>query len=123
MANENSTIKDIVSNSSAGVKGPWIELIASVAADSNWVVIHIFQTNPGNVAAHAFFDIGVGASSSEVAKINNLAISAAGGSDFNEAGQTYYFPWKFSTGDRLAARIADTASSENDYGIQIRLFS
>lgn len=120
--NEASAIVTMTTAGS-GVKGSWAELIASTARATTWMLIHIASDFAVAQTFLSTFDIGIGASGSEVIELPDLGIGTDGNTGDMDAGYcTITMPYSFAAGIRLAARVNDPAVASYTFRIQIRLF-
>lgn len=89
-------------------KGAWLEIVPSLAIDATGVLIHALAQSTANRSY--LFDIGVGASGSEVAVIQNLftTIGTSG------APICYHLPLSFPAATRISARyqVDDITSAD-----------
>lgn len=96
----------ITASGSTNTKGSWTQLIASTAHDAIGMMIYM-RGNTGT--QQVLVDIGIGASSSEIALIPNLKYTnAAYGFSF-----TAWFPVQIPAGTRLSARCQSSVASGN----------
>jgi hypothetical protein len=88
----------------AGTKGAWVQLTAATTVDASWLLVCLAQaSNTGNI----FFDIGVGASGSELVLIPNLYCGGEG-----YATADYLIPCPIKAGSRIAIRCSSTVASD-----------
>lgn len=95
----------VTSGATANTKGAWVQLIASTAADIDYIEVDVDTFNA--TASTAVIDIGVGASGSEVAVLSNLT----GGSTGDVSGK-YHFPISIPAGTRISARSQSPTASD-----------
>lgn len=119
--NEASSITLVGNAGVSLVEGDWVELIASVARNTEWAVIYCAPIVTH--ATDAYLDIGIGGPGNEIAIVNDfyLFTNLATG-DYNDCYFCICLPLKFSTGDRISARIKDIASFGANYETSIRIF-
>jgi hypothetical protein len=103
----------ITANSSIHTKGTTpTTLIASTAADSYAIQVHIHNSATSNTATSTLLDIMTGAAASEVVLIPNLmagwALSVAASNEW----RTYTFPIFIPSGTRLSARSQSLVTSK-----------
>lgn len=121
--NEGHTIVSVVSGAGDGVKGAWVQMIASAARDSTWCILHVVP-DPTAVGVEVKIDIGIGGSGSEVARISEqMMILSANTGDYTDSYNVFTLPMKVTTGDRVSIRIADERGELVDYLGGIRLFA
>lgn len=113
-----------ISNASAGVKGDWVELIASLTTASTWVTI-TFGASTGDLDPIGEFDIGLGGSGSEAVLIPDIMfveyfnfVSVDGGS-----GMTISFPIAIPAGSRISIRVKDNLSQEVTYSVGLTTYN
>jgi hypothetical protein len=98
----------ITSGGSAGVKGSYAQLSASVTYDTKWLLVCIGPTLGG--VADFSLDIAVGAAAAEVVVVPDLFVNQA--SSGGSATPCYYLlPVAIKAGSRLSARAASTTSA------------
>ena len=119
--NEASAITLVGNGGVSLVEGNWIQLIASAVRNTEWAVIYVAP-----IAGHhfeAYLDIGIGGSGSEVAILNDLYMpTSSNGGDYNDVYFCLCLPLQFTLGDRISARVKDTASFGINYETSIRIF-
>ena len=115
-----SSAVNAVADSSAHTKGNWTELIASTSADASYIIVDCFAAS-NNLDTATLLDIGIGASTSEVALIADVAI---GGSArfLGQATFSFGVPIKIPSGTRLSARIQSVVTGGKQANIIIRTF-
>lgn len=112
-----STGTAIASSATTNTKGSWVELIASTAFDSSWVMVN--WAGFDNVAGPDFlFDIGVGASGSEQVIVANLIAGQRG--TWVPGG--YLFPLAIPAGSRVAMRAQVNSGSARTGRVAIQIF-
>jgi len=108
-------VTGLTNGATSYTKGSYVQIIASTAADSTWIMIYTAtQTSGGSAFA---VDIAVGASGSEVAVISNLVCSA-----LEPQGVRYMFPLTIPAGTRIAARMSDNVGFDS-LPIAVTVFS
>lgn len=95
----------LTTGGSTYTKGAWTQLIAATTADIAWVMVQMTGYFSGGF--WLAYDIGIGASGSEVAIVSNL-VSATYGPD----NTTYMFPLCIKAGTRIAARASSNNASD-----------
>jgi hypothetical protein len=113
----------VTANSSAHTKGAWSELIASTAGDASLLVISAEEVPLQiNIDKSTLVDIGVGASGSETALLENIAI---GGANFVSGGGSFTFavPIKVASGTRLSARIQSVITGGREKRIYVAAYN
>ena len=91
---------------SINTKAAWTQLSASTSANCNGVIVAVLG---GGADGDVLFDVGTGASSSEVVKISNIAVRATNTSA-NHLNY-FYFPLSITSGTRVAARYQASSTS------------
>ncbi len=108
--------------------GAWAELIAVVAFDTKWAMVHYMFVDvlpSALVLGFLNFELGIGALDQEVRKWRSMA-SFQGGSEleFDDSGHTFYLPFNFRKNDRLSGRFAGINQSfGHNIQIQLQIFS
>jgi hypothetical protein len=90
------------------VKGAWVELIASTAAEANLIFVQVYNVSVSGQATGTLLDLGVGATGSESVVAGNIAV----GSATIASSQLTMFPLRINvpSGSRIAARIQGVRS-------------
>lgn len=96
----------LTAHASTNTKGSWTELITSTTGDTAWLLIELMV---GTANSECLVDIGVGAASSEIVLIPNLACTVATATSFYVA--TYVFPVQIPAGSRIAARAQSSVTA------------
>ena len=93
-----SSATTVTANTSSHTKGAWSQLVASTSANASLLYFTVsgVSTTASNTAT--LLDLATGASGSEVAFAENIAIGSSNGLDF-------VIPCKVASGTRIAARI------------------
>jgi hypothetical protein len=120
LVNESSGVT-ITANSSAHTKGSWSQLIASSSANASlvWVRVSNVVSNGNNTAT--LLDIGTGASGSEAALIENIAVGGAVAT-ISQAGYVFAVPIKVASGTRISARIQSVVTGGKTAVVQAKLY-
>jgi hypothetical protein len=107
---ESSTVT-ITADASSHVKGAWSQLIASTAGNSTYIIVEVGGNATAATDNSGLLDIGIGASGSETAIINNVPIN---GATAGVARVPFAFgvPIKIASGTRIAARFQSLVSSK-----------
>lgn len=88
--------------------GAWAELIASNAAETQWLSVAAMNTAASATDTSALLDIGIGAAGSEVAVVTSLPVGFA-----NIApGMHHLLPLRVPRGARVAARMQGIISAD-----------
>jgi hypothetical protein len=97
---------NVLSGGSPYTKGAWVELTSSTANDTSWVMIQCDAND--SVSTSFAYDIGIGASGSEVVVVQNLVSN-------NDIGNetTVMFPLSIRKGLRIAARSSCEFASQS----------
>lgn len=118
----NPTLVTIAPNASAHVKTGWTELIATTTADADQIVVALGLASGSRSAATSaiMFDLGIGASGSEVVVAENVALGGMGldgtftNNGFVVAARSITLPISIPRGSRIAVRYQlDWASTLN----------
>lgn len=97
----------ITANASANTKATtWTELIASTAYETSWLLVSLGISSDD---VGYLVDIGVGASTAEVALIDNLYFHT---SQVNEGHRHFLFPLRIPRGTRISARCQCAVGSQ-----------
>lgn len=97
---------NVMSGGAPFTKGAWVELTSSAPNDTSWVMI---QCDANDALGTSFaYDIGVGASGSEVSVIQNLVSNQDIGNE-----TTVMFPFAIRKGTRVASRCSCEGTSQN----------
>ena len=114
----------VASTTTANNFGSWVEVDASVSADSWLCSIIVTPTDHVGLDINTVIEIGTGAAGSEVSKIRFSflieVITAAG----------VHIPFQFSlpipikvaSGTRIAARVSDSEAAINNYGLSVQYY-
>lgn len=103
----------VTASSTIHTKGAWTEIIASTVADCSLLTVSIQEIGVNTFKTAALIDIGTGASGSEVAIIENVAVGSAGGSnDIVSDSISFEIPFKIASGTRISARIQALIASD-----------
>lgn len=102
--------------------GGWTQLIAATTFHWRWVCVAVTTTDAAAGAITSFlFDLGVGASSSEVAFVNDLWVLSHTATDHPVPG-TYCFPCSIASGSRVSARHRESTGTASDRRLSIGLY-
>jgi hypothetical protein len=116
-----SSIVTITANSSAHTKGAWSQLIASTSAQASFIIIDAGDVSTSATNTATLLDIGTGASGSETALIENVAIGSAIRSAIR-APFAFGVPIQIPSGVRLSARIQSVVTGGKTATIRIFTF-
>lgn len=108
MSSEASGFKDVQADASAGVEGPWIEMISAASFASTWMVI---QVSSDGTNAGSQFDIGIGGAGSEVEVITDQQFHGRNQSGGSGRGNIYSFPMTIPQGTRISMRFKANETS------------
>ena len=123
MANEASAIVTVSSGAGVDVDGIYIQLFASTARATTWVMLHILEDKAFGGVPLAKLDIATGVAASEVDRLIDLGVGHDGGALLgNIENIPITFPFAFAAGLRLSARIKDQITTGIEYNLQVRLF-
>lgn len=100
----------VTADATPHTKGAWTEIIASNSAETTALFIQVTSISVSNTATPTLLDIGIGASGSETAIAENIAVGAAG-----SIGITWLLAAKIAAGVRISTRTqalipSDTAA-------------
>ena len=104
----------VTADTSAHVKGSWVELIASTSGNASVLLCEATNVSANGVNTATLLDIGTGASGSETPLISNVGIGGAS-SIF-----TWPVPIKIASGTRLSARIQSVVTGGKTASISVR---
>ena len=113
-----------VTSGSADAYGSWVELIASVVTDSEWIHFRMGMVAHSTFRLINYFDLGTGTVGNEVVSHPAIPLQnsrAAGSTSFEH----YYgvsLPIKFTAGDRISVRVADPGAALA-YVVHLQLFN
>lgn len=111
-----TTLLTTITAGGSAAEGSWTQLIASTAADSDF--IYVYLTLGGSTVEEVLIDFSVGASSSETVFIENIPLSTR--SALSGKNESLWFPIRIPAGSRIAVRAqSDTAVA---VGVAISLF-
>jgi len=111
-----SSIGTAVTAGTANTKGSWTQVVASSSIDCSFIMVMV-SAMP-SVAQANVIDIGVGASGSEIAVIQNIQAVGAPTTSFAGFVTSLIFPCQIAAGTRIAARAqSSTASSVLDVSV------
>jgi hypothetical protein len=111
----------VTAGASAHTKGSWSEIIASSASNSSLVVISVNAFTTATDTS-TLLDIGTGASGSETAIIENIAVGGAGTANSN-ISYIFPVPFKIASGTRIAARIQSLVTGGKTATIRVNLIN
>jgi hypothetical protein len=105
-----------VTSGAANTKGSWLQLTSSAAADISMLYICTnYYANSGN--DQMAFDVGVGASGSEVAIVSNLMCDGCFSTGVGGQGSgDILIPISIPAGTRISARCQSSATAGSDQG-------
>jgi hypothetical protein len=104
-------------------KTAWAQVFSSTARRSGLLSIHVQQTNVSGANNSTLIDVATGASGSETAILENLAVggaSAVGGAGAY-VGTTLFLPVQIAAGSRVSVR-GQTAVASRNVTIHMALF-
>lgn len=111
-----------LSTTTANTKGAWTQVISSTTYDSSVITIIADGTLGSNVGNNMCVDIGIGASGSELAIIQNLTVQCYNGvNTYTPQMAAYQFPFGFPAGTRIAAR-GQSSGTTDVVGAHVSLF-
>jgi hypothetical protein len=93
-----SSAVTVTANTSAHTKGSWAQIIASTSANASLLYVVVSGVNTSATNTATLLDIATGASGSETAMAENIAVGSA-------SNVTIAIPFKIPSGTRLSARI------------------
>lgn len=99
-----TTTVNMTSDSTAHVKGAWVQLVASTSDTIDRLLISVGATSANGVNSAALMDIGVGASGAETVIIPDVMIGAS-------TGTSWDIPVSIPVGSRIAARYQSARTS------------
>ena len=118
--NESSGIIAVGNAGVSLVEGAYVPLIASVVRNTKWAVIYCAPIATHHFAA--YLDIAIGPAASEVNILNDFFMATNSTFDYNDCYFCICLPLQFTLGDRISARVKDTASFGVTYETSIRIF-
>jgi len=101
----------LTASGTAHTKGAWAELISSTSGESDLLKFSLSDLTINGAAVAGLIDIGVGASGSETAIIEDIAVGSAVANFNNSGGIVVEVPIKIAAGTRISARIQSNVSS------------
>jgi hypothetical protein len=110
----------VTADTTAHVKGAWTQIISSTAAASDVLGLLVNNIGVNNQDSATLLDIGVGASGSEVAVIENLAV---GGASSTVNSLQYSIPLSIPQGTRIAARAQSVVTGGKTAAVVVSPFS
>lgn len=105
---------NVVCNTSAHTKGAWTELIASTTADADLLLIVCGAASSG-VNSASLLDIGIGASGSETALCENIAVGGMNG------GSPFPIIARVPSGSRISARAQSVVTGGRTLAVGVFL--
>lgn len=111
----------ITADSTAHVKGAWSQLIASTSANASYIIIEVGSNATGTTNMASLLDIGIGASGSETAFIENIGIGGAA-DGAGRAQFTFGVPYKIASGSRISARFQSVITGGKTAAVTARIF-
>lgn len=93
-------LASITADATPHTKGAWVELVASNASNADTASIRFTAFDVSNTFTEGLCDIGIGASGSEVAVIENVPVGGA-----SLPGILHTLPIKIPAGSRICARF------------------
>lgn len=116
--NPTPVLTTVAASATAHTKGAWVELFSSTTGDADLLCIQLSYTVSANGQASAvMFDVGVGAASSEVIIVNNVASGAFGLDPLldNNSGRRIVLPVRIPRGSRVAVRLQSERTSPSNF--------
>lgn len=104
----------------ANTKGAWAPLIAATTIPYRWVCVSIGHTNVLGANTSWTVDIGIGAASSEVVVVPDLAVYGGSVGDANPA-VGLCFPLSIPAGTRIAARAQCSVNTASERLLEVVL--
>jgi len=105
MSSESSGWNDVTSGASTGVKGAYVELIASTTFASTWMILQVFSRFTGGPV---LLDLAIGAMGSEVIILDDQYTAWRNVSGGSGRGSSLSFPMTVPLGSRISVRVSDT---------------
>jgi len=118
--NEHSGVIAVGNAGVSLVEGAYVTLIASVVRNTVWANIYCAPIATHHFAA--YLDIAIGAAAAEVNILNDFFMATNSTFDYNDCYFSICLPLQFTLGDRISARVKDTASFGVNYDTSIRIF-
>jgi hypothetical protein len=113
LANFNtSTGANVTASSTINTKGAWAEVISSTSTATTCLSVVVTGLNTSTVAVAALVDIGIGASGSESAIAENIAVSSVGQGFTTSEGVHFIIPVSVPSGSRIAVRAQSSVASK-----------
>ena len=112
----------LTANASAHTKGSWTQLIASTSENSSLLVVD-YTGHTVNTDTATLLDIGTGASGSETAIIENVAIGGGANRQANRPTSFFAVPIRIASGQRIAARIQSVVTGGKTVSAVARIFN
>ena len=113
LIDSNSVGTVVTADSTPHTKGSWTQLVASTSAEINCLVVTIVAVALNATDTASLLDIGVGASGSESAVAENIAVGGAGVSIPAAHSIHFVLPVKIAAGSRIAARLQSLVGSRS----------
>lgn len=99
----------VAPSATINTKGSWVQLTSSAPSDISRLVLFCYLFNGAGSGEVLYFDIGVGASGSEVVKASNIPFTIYG--EFSQLVQNMELPLAIPAGTRIAIRCANNYAS------------
>lgn len=87
----------VTADATPHTKGAWTEVIASNAAETSALLFTLTGVSQNSINTATLIDVGIGASGSETAIVENIAVSGA-------ADVVFVLPYQVASGARIAVR-------------------
>jgi len=107
----------VTADTTAHTKGAWSQLVSSSSANASFLVIVVNNISTAATNTATLLDIATGASGSEVAIAQNIAVGAAAPATAF-IGSVFGFPYKIPSGTRISARIQSVVTGGKTASVQ-----
>jgi hypothetical protein len=112
----------VTASATPHTKGSWTEIIASTSEQTTLLSFIIRDVASTNVDTAMLIDVGVGASGSETAIIENVAVGGAVGLGLGVGVLLFQCPINIPSGSRISVRNQATIASDTVQIFQVSLF-
>jgi len=116
-----SSAVTVTASATAHTKGSWSEIIASTSTVVDYMIVSVRGVAVGGNATGTLLDIGKGASGSETAIAENIAVGSAGGGTTNNV--SFGIAANIASGTRIAARIQAVRTTPQTAIVEIYTFN
>jgi hypothetical protein len=109
----------VTADTTAHTKGSWTELIASTSSDASMLVCIVAAIGSASNNTASLIDIGSGASGSETAIADSIAVGGASAPSGFRVGALCAIPLQIPSGTRISARLQSVVTGGKTAAVQL----